>query len=201
MTRIIWIGAIAGTLAIAAGAVALGYTSVLDTDSPKSRNPNQFGSSPDTRLMQFDMDKDGRLTRLEMDSALSSEFRAVDSNSDGRLDAAEIQRHTDARRVERNARYEAWRVKALAQGLDPKRPPFDRSDRDNVDTLRYADWNLDGAITPDEFGGRARSQFMRADRNGDGSITPDDLKRRSNNRKANSASRITPPALNSAHAA
>ena len=114
---------------------------------------------------------------------MSAEFSAVDTNGDGRLDAAEIQRHSDARRVERNARYEAWRIKAQAQGLDPKRPPFDRSDRDNVDSLRYADWNLDGTITPEEFGGRARSQFMRADRNGDGSITPDDLKRRSSTRK------------------
>ena len=184
MTRIIWIGAVAGTLVVAAGALALGYTTVLDTGSAKStRSGGQGGPSADTRLMQYDVDKDGRLTRLEMDSALSSEFGAVDTNGDGRLDAAEIQRHSDARRVERNARYEAWRIKAQAQGLDPKRPPFDRSDRDNVDSLRYADWNLDGAITPDEFGGRARSQFMRADRNADGSITPEDLKPRSSTRK------------------
>lgn len=183
MTHIIWIGAAAGILAVAAGALALGYTSVLDSSAPKSRGSNQGGLSADARLLQYDADKDGRLTRPEMDTALGSEFNAVDTNSDGRLDAAEIQRHTDARRVERSARYEAWLIKAQAQGLDTKRPPFDRGDRDNVDSLRYADWNLDGAITPDEFGGRARSQFMRADRNGDGVITQEDLKRRSNKRQ------------------
>ena len=128
-------------------------------------------------LMEYDADKDGRVTRFEVDAGLVSEFRSVDSNSDGRLDAAEIQRHVDTRRAQRRARDEAWRAKAAAQGLDPKRPPFDRSERDNVDTLRYADWNLDGAVTPDEFGGRTRAQFMKADRDADGNLSSDELKK------------------------
>jgi hypothetical protein len=185
MNKMIWTGAIAGTLAVATAAVAFGFTSVFDGEQSSTRASNRQGPSSDSKLMQYDIDKDGRVSRSEMDASLTAEFRSVDANTDGRLDAAEIQRHIDTRRTERNARLEAWRAKARAQGLDPKRPPFDSNDRDNVDTLRYADWNMDGAITPEEFGGRARSQFMRADRNGDGQISTEELKRRGNNREGN----------------
>ena len=41
-----------------------------------------------------------------------------------------------------------------------RRPP---SDRDTVDNLKAADWNLDGVITADEFGGKTRALAMRAD--------------------------------------
>ena len=94
------------------------------------------------------------------------------------------QRHIDARRTERSARIEAWRVKAKSQGLDPSRPPFDLTERDNVDSLRYGDWNMDGVITIDEFGGRTRAQFMRSDRNGDGMVTPDEANRRRDTKPA-----------------
>lgn len=180
MSNMIWTGAIAGTLALSAAAVAFGYSSVMETGTPAQKAKATLSS--EARLMQFDGDRDGKLTRGEMDMALSAEFRAVDTNNDGRLDAAEIQRHVDTRRAERTARYEAWRAKAEAQGLDPRNPPFDRGDYDNIDTLRYADWNMDGAVTPEEFGGRARAQFMRADRNGDGLLTADELKKRTVNR-------------------
>jgi len=64
--------------------------------------------------------------------------------------------------------------------VDPGRPP---SDRDTVDNLRSADWNLDGFITADEFGGKIRGLAMRADRNGDGQIDADELKPRANRRE------------------
>jgi hypothetical protein len=186
MTNMAFTGVIAGTIAVAAAAAAFGYTSILEPGSTGSASARSTPSA-EARMIRYDADKDGRISRPELDGALSQEFRGVDTNADGRLDAAEIQRHVEARRADRNARLEAWRAKAKAQGLDPRKPPFDLSDRDNIDTLRYGDWNMDGAITPDEFGGRARSQFMRADRNGDGIITADELRRRPNNRGANSA--------------
>lgn len=186
MNNMVWTGIIAGTIAVGAAAVAFGYTSIVDAASPGSVTPRSSAGG-DARMIRYDTDKDGRVSRPELDGALAQEFRGVDTNGDGRLDAAEIQRHVEARRADRNAKMEAWRAKAKAQGLDPRKPPFDVSERDNVDTLRYGDWNMDGAITPDEFGGRARSQFMRADRNGDGLITPDEMQRRPNNRGANSA--------------
>lgn len=181
MATTAWTGLIIGTLAVAAAAAAYGYTSLSDAGSRGAGTARNAGAT-DSRLMKYDTNRDGRITRPEVDGALAEEFRSVDTNSDGRLDAAEIQRHAEVRRAERTARLEAWRAKARAEGLDPRKPPFDTSERDNVDSLRYGDWNLDGAITAEEFGGRTRAQFMRTDRNADGLITSDEMRRRPNNR-------------------
>jgi hypothetical protein len=181
MATTAWTGMIIGTLAVAAAAAAYGYTNMSDTGT-RSTGSTRTGTSAEARLLKYDTNRDGRITRPEVDGALAEEFRSVDTNSDGRLDAAELQRHAEVRRAERSARLEAWRAKARAEGLDPRKPPFDTSDRDNVDSLRYGDWNMDGAITPEEFGGRTRSQFMRSDRNADGLITGDEMRRRPNNR-------------------
>jgi hypothetical protein len=173
----VWTGAIAGTIAVVAAAAAFGYSSFIDQPSAPG-GAGRPGAASDAQLLKYDSDRDGRVTRQEVDTALTVEFRAVDTNGDGRLDAAEIQRHIDARRTERSAKIEAWRAKAKSMGLDPSRPPVDLTERDNVDSLRYGDWNMDGVITIDEFGGRTRAQFMRADRNGDGMISPEEAHRR-----------------------
>lgn len=178
MANMVWTGAIAGTIAVVAAAAAFGYSSFVDSPSSSGGAGARPGGGNDAQLLKYDSDKDGRVTRQEVDTALANEFRGVDTNGDGRLDAAEIQRHIDARRTERSARIEAWRAEAKAKGLDPSRPPFDLSDRDNVDSLRYGDWNMDGVITVDEFGGRTRAQFMRSDRNGDGMVTPEEAHRK-----------------------
>lgn len=181
MATTAWTGLVIGTLAVAAAAAAYGYTTISDTGT-RSGTAARASGSTEARMMKYDTNRDGRVTRPEVDSALTEEFRSVDTNADGRLDAAEIQRHAEVRRAERTAKLEAWRAKARAEGLDPRKPPFDTSDRDNIDSLRYGDWNMDGAITPEEFGGRTRSQFMRTDRNADGLITADELRRRPDNR-------------------
>lgn len=187
MANMVWTGAVAGTLAVVAAAAAFGYSSFMEPGSSGPSQRGRQGPPPEAMLMRFDADKDGRVSRPELDSALMAEFRSVDTNNDGRLDAAEIQRHIDTRRADRTARIEAWRVKAKAQGIDPKKIPPELEERDNIDTLRYADWNMDGVITADEFGGRARAQFMRTDRNSDGLISPDEIRQRTNNRRGNSA--------------
>ena len=185
MANMAWTGLIAGTIAVAAAAAAFGYSSFVD--GTPARSGARSTTSSDLRLMRYDVDRDGRVSRPEYDGALTQEFRNVDMNGDGRLDAAELQRHAERRRIDRNAKLESWRAKARADGRDPRKPPSDLVERDNIDSLRYGDWNLDGAITPDEFGGRARAQFMRSDRNGDGMITAEELRRRPDNRRANSA--------------
>lgn len=183
MANIAWTGLVVGTIAVtaAAAAAAFGYSTLTEGSG---RNPanTRAGSSSEARLVKYDTNRDSRITRPEVDGALAAEFRAVDTNGDGRLDAAEIQHHGEKRRAERTARIEAWRAKARAEGLDPRKPPTDISDRDNIDTLRYGDWNMDGAITPDEFGGRTRAMVMRADRNADGLVTIEEMRRRPGNR-------------------
>lgn len=181
-----WAMVTAGTLVLAAGAVAVALAA--DWGAPKSsRASASAGTAGAMRFMPYDTDKDGRVTRAEVDAGITAQFAAADSNTDGKLDAAEIIRFNDKRKADRRARYEAWKAKAATLGVDPGRPP---SDRDTVDTLRAADWNLDGVITPDEFGGKLRGLAMRADRNGDGIISTDEMKRKSTGRKKDAAGAV-----------
>lgn len=173
----------AGTLVVAAGALAAALAADWGGAKPP-RASTLNASSNSLRLVQYDGNKDGRVTRTEVDAGIAAQFGAADTSADGKLDAAEILRYNDQRKADRRARYEAWKAKAAARGVDPGRPP---SDRDTVDNLRSADWNLDGVITADEFGGKTRAMAMRADRNGDGAIDADELKRRPNRRSADGA--------------
>jgi Ca2+-binding EF-hand superfamily protein len=178
-----WAMAGAAALVVAAGVVTVALATGV-TGSPKARASAPGGGSSALQMAQYDSDKDGRVTRAEVDAGITTQFNAADTSSDGKLDAAEILRYNDKRKADRRARYEAWKAKAATLGRDPGRPP---SDRDTVDSLRAADWNLDGFITADEFGGKTRALAMRADRNGDGVIDAEELKRRATRRDAAAA--------------
>lgn len=179
-----WAMAGAAALALTVGVVAVALATGWGGSTTKARASAPSGGSSALRMVQYDGDKDGRVTRAEIDSGIVAQFSAADTNSDSKLDAAEILRYNDKRKADRRARYEAWKAKAAAMGRDPGRPP---SDRDTVDNLRAADWNLDGFITAEEFGGKTRALAMRADRNGDGVIDAEELKRRANRRDAAAA--------------
>ncbi len=178
MDNKLWAAAGAGTLLLVVGAAAVAFA----TDWGAAKRPTTTrtaGGTSATQLLRFDEDKDGRITRTEIDAGITAQFGKVDTNADGKLDAAEVQRFNDARKADQRARYEAWRA---AHPDATSRPPADRA-RDSIDTLRTADWNLDGVITPDEFGGKTRAQAMRADRNGDGTVDPEELKRKNTRRR------------------
>ncbi|MBP6013567.1 MAG: hypothetical protein KBA31_15175 [Alphaproteobacteria bacterium] len=184
----LWAAAGAGTLLLVGGAVAVAFAT--DWGSAKRpATPRTASGTSATQLLRFDEDKDGRITRAEVDATITAQFGKVDTNADGKLDAAEVQRFNDARKADQRARYEAWRA---AHPDATSRPPADRA-RDSIETLRTADWNLDGVITPDEFGGKTRAQAMRADRNGDGTVDPDELKRKNTRRRDAAASTDAKP--------
>jgi hypothetical protein len=171
-----WAALAAGVVVVAAGAVAVAVAS--DWGGERKRGRHGPGRGHSLHLVQYDADKDGRITRGEIDAGLTAQFQGADSNKDGKLDAAEFQKYNDARKAERKARIEAWRAKRQAEGGDAKeRPPSGRGPR-HFDPMKSMDWNLDGAVTPDEFGGKTRSQAMRADRDGDGTILIEDLKKK-----------------------
>jgi hypothetical protein len=166
-----WAAITAAIALVAAGAVAVAFASDWGSGSKRSKYDRKSGRTAVTRLMQFDADKDGRITRAEIDAGIEAQFRSADTNGDGKLDGAEFQKYNDARKSERKARYEAWRAKNPDA---PERAPADNG-RDGLDQLKYADWNLDGYVTPEEFGIKTRTQAMRADRNGDGAIDADEM--------------------------
>ena len=174
----IWVAAGVGAVVLVAGGVALASSWGGATRPRTTANGLTFAA---LRLVPFDTNKDGQISRAEVNAGITAQFNAADTSQDGKLDAAEILRYNDQRRSERRARFEAWKARAAELGVDPGRPP---SDRDAVDSLRVADWNLDGVITPDEFGGKLRAIAMRADRNGDGTIGADELKPRAGKKAA-----------------
>lgn len=173
MVNKMWAAVAAGGLVVVAGAVAVAFASDWGPGAGKHKGPR---GGANMALIQFDSDKDGQITRAEIDAGLQAQFKQADTNTDGKLDAAELQAYNDARKAERKARYDAWKAKNPdADGKD--RPRGDRG-RDGFDPMKNMDWNKDGFITPDEFGGRVRAQVMRADKDGDGNIAVEDLKGR-----------------------
>jgi len=168
-----------GVVVVAAGAAAVAFATGWDGGHGKGKRghgPGRGGQS--ASLIQFDANKDGIITRAEISAGLDAQFKAADSNGDGKLDALEFQKYNDARKAERKARIEAWRAKRQADGRDVKeRPPHDRGPR-NFDPMKNMDWDRDGFISPDEFASRTRAQAMRADRDGDGNIQVADLQKK-----------------------
>ena len=189
MDNKLWATAGATTLLVVVGAVAVAFASDWGP-AKRAAGTRTPGTSSTMQLLRFDEDKDGRITRAEIDAGITAQFGKVDTNADGKLDAAEVQRFNDARKADQRARYDAWRA---AHPDAASRPPADRA-RDSIDTLRTADWNLDGVITPDEFGGKTRAQAMRADRNGDGTVDPEELKRKPTRRRDATPSAEAKPA-------
>jgi len=98
-------------------------------------------------LLRFDADKDGLVTREEMEAGLKADYMAADSNGDGCINPAEV-RAENAQRLRRDA--------SQASPL--------------------VDWNLDGCVDLREFGNTAHSYFDLADRTKDGRVSQLELR-------------------------
>jgi hypothetical protein len=178
----VWLAASAGVVLVVAAAVAVAATdwgsgarmqpsvsqtaSATDTNSGNGTARRSYRGSSNLFLLRYDADHDGRITRAEVDAGIVAEFQAIDSNHDGRLDAAEYQRYEETRRAAR-ASYRAQHPDG-GETPDPERPS-------TWDPMKRLDWNRDGFISMEEFGGRTRGAAMRADRDGDGVVLADDL--------------------------
>lgn len=98
-------------------------------------------------LLRFDADKDGLVTKEEMEAGLKADYMAADSNGDGCINPAEV-RAENAQRLRRDA--------SQASPL--------------------VDWNLDGCVDLREFGNTAHSYFDLADRTKDGRVSQLELR-------------------------
>lgn len=111
-------------------------------------------------LMEFDADKDGKLSRPEVDAALAARFTKADTNGDGELDKAEFN--------------------VAAQELRGKFPemPFHHDPSERLTRAFNAlDWNRDGGLEPDELKGVVEVAAGFADRNNDGFISVDEIRK------------------------
>jgi hypothetical protein len=98
-------------------------------------------------LLRFDADKDGLITKQEMEDGLKADYAAADSNGDGCINPAEV-RAENTQRLRRDA--------SQASPL--------------------VDWNLDGCVDIREFGNTAHSYFDLADRTKDGRVSQLELR-------------------------
>ncbi|SNT28794.1 EF-hand domain-containing protein [Antarctobacter heliothermus] len=130
------------------------------------------GAGMEKMFEQIDADKDGKITKDEMEAHRTARFEAIDADGDGKLSKEEMDGARDARRLERTQKM----VESLDQNDDgllsaeelaaggPKRGPeamFDRLDADE-----------DGALTLEEMqqahgkmrdGGKHRSGGKRGE--------------------------------------
>jgi Ca2+-binding EF-hand superfamily protein len=97
-------------------------------------------------LLRYDANKDGKVTREEMEAGLKADFAAADTNHDGVLDPSEIRAENDRR---------------LA--------------RDGLSAAPVRDWNLDGSADMDEFSNAVHSYFDALDKNKDGELSSSEL--------------------------
>jgi Ca2+-binding EF-hand superfamily protein len=98
------------------------------------------------KMLKYDANKDGSVTRAELDAGLRAEFAAADTNHDGVLDPDEV-------RV-----VNAARIQSEGTTASP-----------------LIDWNQDGHVDFEEFAAGPRTLFGQLDRNGDGVLSPDEL--------------------------
>jgi hypothetical protein len=114
-----------------------------------------------TLALEYDTDKDEKLSRAEVDAGFAARFATADANSDGKVDLAEF--------------------KTAADDLRAKFPshPFRRDSGEMYGRVVNAlDWNRDGGLQIEEVRGVLQAAAGFADRNADGFIAKDEMKGR-----------------------
>jgi EF hand len=118
------------------------------TATPSRWNPNAVPRAEDWHsggllVLRHDADRDGTVTRRELEAGLRQDFRQADTNHDGQLDPDEV-RAANQRRI----------------------------GADQSTAIPLIDWNEDGIVDFNEFAGGVRSQFEQLDTDGDGQVSP-----------------------------
>jgi Ca2+-binding EF-hand superfamily protein len=111
------------------------------SDHPRRHAHVETFHPPIEILQKYDANRDGILTRAELEAGIKADFAAADTNHDGRLDQ-------DETRAENQRRW--------SEGLST--------------TSTVVDWNQDGTVDFNEFAGTARSLFAQLDRKNKGQI-------------------------------
>jgi len=144
------LAALAGALLLAGGVAAI--AAVGDRDGRGWGGPGwHHGGEQGGRGMM--RGARGPVTKEESEAQARERFARLDRNSDGVIDAAEIEAALNER------------MGAARAGAGPRGQMF----------LRRFDENRDGKVTREEFTNYLKKRFAQADLNNDGKITDDDL--------------------------
>jgi hypothetical protein len=111
------------------------------------------------RALEYDTDKDSKLSRAEVDASITARFAKADANTDGKIDQAEFDKAAEDLRAKFPAR------------------PFGRDPSTRYTRiLKSLDWNRDGGLQIEEVRGVLQAAAGFADRNADGFISTDEMK-------------------------
>lgn len=161
-------------LLIATAAVALGAAGVIAAETAA---PDHHRDGRQMRLMEYDQNKDGNITRAEVDAGVAVNFKTADKDGNGSVNEDEFKAyHADRRAAWKSAREAAGDTKPADGDKDRAGRHGRRGDRG--DAFKRVDWNLDGSLSLEEFAGRSRSMVARIDRDGDGTVTAEERERR-----------------------
>jgi len=177
--------ALAGVLALAAFAWAQQEQTPEKITAPKQDvgDPQkQTIESSKQFIEKYDRNKDGYLQRAELPAEMRDAFDALDLDKDGKLSAAELERH--ARFMERrHPRHRQPAEMITIWILEQREPRVSLAQLQQVyDLLRKLDRTGDGKLTPEDFelahyaATQARLKMMleRCDRDKDGRISKDE---------------------------
>jgi Ca2+-binding EF-hand superfamily protein len=158
------------------------------------------------RFSELDLDKDGKVTKAEVEAVHEARFAGIDSNGDGVLDSAELTAFHDAKRAEHaQERFDRFDEDGDGKLSVSEAPRFllERfevvdADGDGVVTAKEMaaaeaqrstrpkggqgphvlamDLNEDGKITAADFKIQQAAWFAQADSNGDGVLTPEEVR-------------------------
>ncbi|MCX9148480.1 EF-hand domain-containing protein [Erythrobacter sp. WG] len=117
--------------------------------------------------------RDAPVTRAELNARLDQRFKAMDTNGNGQIEAAEMQAAREARKAKWQERREARAADGAAKPAGERKRPGQWAGKRGGDRPQM-DANGDGVITRDEFGARALARFDAADTNRDGTVTKEE---------------------------
>lgn len=158
---------IVSTLALAVAASSgAAFAAASNTQTNAAKDPAKREQRVARMVKRLDTDKDGKVSKQEMEAAMNATFAAVDTNKDGFLSKQEIEAGKDA--------LKAYRQKVKAEpGANLAKPaPMPKGVIKHFDKI---DANKDGKLSKEELDRVADRMFERRDANKDGFITADEF--------------------------
>lgn len=152
--------------------MACGAAIAQDEDGKKMRM-HRDGDHMRQMMKGVDANKDGVITREEVEAAKKARFAEIDADGNGALSMDEMKAHHEAMKAEREAKKAERREKmAERRGkMEGKKQSRESEHFAKMDT------DGDGAIKFEEFGRHdEEDMFSRLDTDGDGRITEEERK-------------------------
>jgi Ca2+-binding EF-hand superfamily protein len=155
--------AIALTLAATSGAA---FAAASTTPTTTAKDPAKREQRVARMVKRLDTDKDGKVSKSEMEAAMNATVTVVDADKDGFLSKQEVDAGKDALKAYRQ------KVKAEPNANLAKPGQLPRGLIKHFDKI---DANKDGKLSKEELDTVADRMFQRRDANKDGFITADEF--------------------------